>query len=290
MDYKTVLTKISNRVACKFVDYSDIQLVVIGGSIGDPYGYVTSMSDIDLLVWTSNREFITRESAVDWKPHKLKTKQIQSDERAIETVTDIEGDYEASILYRLFNANQMRKALEDLQKCQEVSRDQFDNYAEYFVESQLYKDEIDLYDFGRTVTTHTFGRQRESFARKTLHGIKFTMMKVKEDRELSDKDEPIDLRAYNDRVIDIVNAMTYLLCCTRNLPRSYRSIVTRRNNKLWEALKIDRNRINATMSSTETINKSYAALRKLVIEVCEEARREFPDIEGEITIVENLLE
>jgi hypothetical protein len=38
---------------------------------------------------------------------------------------------------------------------------------------------------------------------------------------------------------------------------------------LWDVLDIDRNRINATMSSTEKIDKSYAALSELVKEVCE---------------------
>lgn len=45
---------------------------------------------------------------------------------------------------------------------------------------------------------------------------------------------------------------------------------------LWEALDIDRNRINATMSSTEKVGRSYYVLEGLFMEVCE-AEREFQE-------------
>ena len=105
-------------------------------------------------------------------------------------------------------------------------------YLTYFVESEVYKDKTGICDYGKTLVTAVFTEQREFLARKALADVDVQMTRIMDDLELTLKGERIDIRSYNDRVIDVLNAMTYIACCARNLPRSLEAIAYRRNNIL----------------------------------------------------------
>ncbi len=289
MNYKDVLYNEAKKLAAKFDDYNDIPLVVIGGSVGDPYGYVTSVSDIDLLVWTNNKTFISKEPAIPWEPYKFKARRGQKEDQAIDVLTGIEDKYTASVLFRLFDIKETKKSITKLTNKHNITRDELDNYIVNFVESVPYKDDANLYNSGKNAAIHVFAKHRGLLARKTLVDINLTMLKIRDDRNLS-RNEPIDLRAYNDRVIDVVNAMTYILCCAKNIPRSYSSIVKRRNNILWGALGIERTEINAVLSASEEIEPSFEALREFVRKSYNTAKKEIPELENEYRVVRKIIE
>jgi hypothetical protein len=182
----------------------------------------------------------------------------------------------------------MRQSIQELQRNPEVSREELDKYISDFIEAELYKDDVNVYQPGREAATKTFSEQRGRLARDTLRGLNLTMIKLQDDRELSGK-APIDVRAYNDRTVDVVNGMTYIAACTQDVPRSHENITKRRNIVLWDALGIDRDRINQTMTSSENVDSSFDALREVVGETFDNARKEFPEMEKDYRVVGKIL-
>lgn len=291
MDNKSNMLKVARIAARKFDNYADIPLVIIGGSVGDPYGYVTSKSDIDLLVYTENPEYFENEPAIDWTPYNFRRKN-PANAGVIDLVNKVEGNHNLSAFFNSkYKPSDMPERFAEMQsESDKVKRSEFDGHLVCFNESKLYKDDLNLYPEGKDVGEDLFNEQRYRFAKKILKGMNIEIIKTKEDLEMSREFETIDLMSYNRRVIDIVNGMTYILCCARNIPKSYGSIGRKRNNVLWKALGLDIETINATISSTENLDQSFDALRNIVENVWKDYKFEFSNTGEDYKIVKRILE
>ena len=140
MDYKVVLREIARKLAGIFDSDDDAWLVIIGGSVGDPYGYVTSRSDIDLLVLTRNPDHIAGEPTVHWGTGELKVRHVQSPNGVIETLGGVEGRWDANILFVATDKDRVRQDLEELRVDPKTHTPRLNKYLTYFVESEVYKD------------------------------------------------------------------------------------------------------------------------------------------------------
>jgi len=248
MNYRSERVDVAKRiVAEKLGKLEDVYLAVITGSVGDPYGHVTNKSDLDMTVWATNPTYLNNSPSIDWSPYTF----VKATRRTGNVNTIDVDSCKADISFRLLTPEQMREDLARLVQAKNVDRKALDSFMYEFVESQPCIDKLDLCKYGREATTKAFSDYRGQLASGVLNGFD----------------------AYKGNAEEAVRAMTYVLCCARNLPRCYDSVMIRNLDALWEHLGINRNRVDSCATSTE-----QAA--SLVREMYEEARQKLPELNG----------
>ena len=286
MSYKSELMEDATKLALKFEGRHDAPLVCISGSVGDPYGHPHSLSDIEMNAWVINDSYmdVDKYPTLDWTPY-IFTGKKEDPKKSGGVIDELEqiGGPHISVLFRIFDIDKFRGEIEAIRK--NPSKEQIDRCISKYLEKTLFKDETGIYAIGAEKSRDSFSVHRRDLAKEALNEIQDPSGKLIKYYKISCRDEPIDISAYNSRVRDIINLLTYVQCCAKDLPRSYRNIRHRQKNVLWEALGMDREMIDRAFTSSEKVEPAYEALRELVSGTYDMARKELPEIEGSLPML-----